>query len=314
MGAFAALTEVLREAGASRLVLKPLPHIYHLGAAEEDLHALHTAGAILAHRDVSSALSPTVRPRPAGARRRAAEHGRETGMVLDEDDDIEAFMELVASVLRERHDTTSTHTPDEMRRLADSFPTDIRLFTARASGELLAGTLVFQTPVVAHTQYIAAAPRGRELSATDALLSYVIENRYPDRRFDFGIPMSLTAPSTKGSRAIRRRSEHARSCSTITSSSWVLSERADARYDAVAVRDREVRSDGKAQNRGASRLGHRERSTNQTQVGKRAGHVRWLGIVDLGRDPLRGQVLRKTLAVRMADAEQMVDAVHAGLG
>lgn len=187
LGAFAALTEVLRETGATRLVLKPVPHIYHLGAAEEDLHALHAAGATLAHRDVSAALSPTVRPRPAGARRRAAEHGRGTGMVLDEDDDIEAFMELVASVLRERHDTTPTHTPGEMRRLADGFPADIRLFTARANGELLAGTLVFQTPVVAHTQYTVAAPRGRELSATDALLSYVIEKRYPDRWFDFGI-------------------------------------------------------------------------------------------------------------------------------
>lgn len=185
--AFAALTEVLREAGATRLVLKPLPHIYHIGPAEEDLHALHAAGATLAQRDVSAALSPTVRPRPAGARRHAAEHGRRTGMVLDEDGDIEAFMELVASVLRERHDTTPTHTPEEMRRLADGFPRDIRLFTARANGELLAGTLVFQTPVVAHAQYIAAAPRGRELSATDALLSYVIEKRYPDRWFDFGI-------------------------------------------------------------------------------------------------------------------------------
>ena len=74
-----------------------------------------------------------------------------------------------------------------MRRLADGFPADIRLFTARADGELLAGTLVFQTPVVAHTQYTAAAPRGRKLSATDALLSYVIEERYPDRWVDFGI-------------------------------------------------------------------------------------------------------------------------------
>ncbi len=187
LGAFAALTEVLREIGATRLVLKPLPHIYHLGAAEEDLHALHAAGATLARRDVSAVLSPAVRPSPAGARRRAAENGRRTGMVLDEDDDIEAFMELVASVLRERHDTTPTHTAEEMRRLSDDFPADIRLFTARVSGELLAGTLVFQTPAVAHTQYIAAAPRGRELSATDALLSYVIEKRYPDRWFDFGI-------------------------------------------------------------------------------------------------------------------------------
>ena len=88
----------------------------------------------------------------------------------------------------------------------------------------------------------------------------------------------------------------------------------DARDDPVAVRDREVRSDRQAQKRDASRLGHRERSAGQTQAGKRAGHVRRFGIVDLGRDPLRGQMLREPLAVRMADAEQVVDAFHAGLG
>jgi lipid II:glycine glycyltransferase (peptidoglycan interpeptide bridge formation enzyme) len=59
--------------------------------------------------------------------------------------------------------------------------------TARAAGELLSGTLVYETPAVAHTQYIAADQNGRELGANDAVLSHLIGERYPDRWFDFGI-------------------------------------------------------------------------------------------------------------------------------
>jgi lipid II:glycine glycyltransferase (peptidoglycan interpeptide bridge formation enzyme) len=103
------------------------------------------------------------------------------------DDAVEEFMGLVAAVLDERHGVPATHTPQEMRLLADRFPSQIRLFTARLDGELLAGALVYETPTVGHTQYIAASARGRELSASDALLTHLIADRYPDRWFDFGI-------------------------------------------------------------------------------------------------------------------------------
>jgi hypothetical protein len=185
--ALAAVITALRDQGAMRLIYKPVPHIYHLGPAEEELYALHECGARLIRRDVSSAISPTIRPEPSSKRRHAAQQARRSGVTVAEDGVIEPFMELVARVLEERHGVTVAHTPAEMRWLADRFPKGIRLFTARADDELLAGTLVYETPAVAHTQYIAASPRGRELSASDVVLAHLIEERYPDRWFDFGI-------------------------------------------------------------------------------------------------------------------------------
>ena len=74
-------------------------------------------------------------------------------------------MALVADVLRERYDVAPTHDAAEMRRLASRFPDEIRLYVVREGTSLLAGTIVYETPTVAHTQYIATSPRGRTLCA-----------------------------------------------------------------------------------------------------------------------------------------------------
>jgi hypothetical protein len=185
--ALRAIAGELRAGGATRLVVKPVPHIYHLGAAEEELYALHVLGARLVRREISAALAPTARAAPAPGRRRAIRDARARDLEVAQDARLEEFMALLAEVLRERHDVAPVHSPAEIRMLADRFPANIRLFTAREAGDLLAGTLIYETPAVAHTQYIATSPRGRALGAGDALLAHLIEERYPDRWFDFGI-------------------------------------------------------------------------------------------------------------------------------
>ena len=53
---------------------------------------------------------------------------------------------------------------------------------------MLAGTIVYESECVAHTQYIAATERGRELAATDAIFDFLLNGAYPKKRyFDFGI-------------------------------------------------------------------------------------------------------------------------------
>jgi hypothetical protein len=187
VAALDAIAATLRADGVRRLVYKAVPHIYHVAPAEEDLHALHAAGARLVRRDVSAAV-------PAGApaayseeRRRAVRRGASAGLQLGESAQIESFMELVAEVLRTRHGVEPVHTPAEMRLLADRFPGQIRLWTAAAGDELVAGVLIYETPVVAHAQYIANGPRGRELGAGDVLFDHLLTEVYPDRWFDFGI-------------------------------------------------------------------------------------------------------------------------------
>jgi hypothetical protein len=187
VAALDAIAASLRADGVRRLVYKAVPHIYHLEAAEEDLYALHVAGARLARRDVSAAVAPGSRPAYSEERRRAIRRGAGEAIELAESDAVEPFMGLVAEVLQSRHGVEPVHSAAEMRLLADRFPGRIRLWTASEGGGLVAGVLIYETPAVAHAQYIANGPRGRELRAGDALFDHLLTDVYPDKWFDFGI-------------------------------------------------------------------------------------------------------------------------------
>lgn len=176
-----------REAGVTDVVVKPAPHIYHLAPAEEELFAWYANGAVLHDRKLAQAISRGSRYDFSKGRAGAVKRGRESGVQLGQGDGIEEFMELVRDLLARRHEAEPVHSPVEMRRLADSFPDQIKLFEARHDGSLVAGVLVFETPVVAHTQYIASSIDGQELRAQDALLAHLVEEVYAEKRwFDFG--------------------------------------------------------------------------------------------------------------------------------
>jgi hypothetical protein len=185
--ALEAITTALRADGVRTLTYKPVPHIYHLAPAEEDLFALHTAGARLAGRELTVAIPAGRRPEYSTERRRAIQRGRGGSITLGGDGRVEEFMALTRTVLRERHGVEPVHSATEMRLLADRFPDCIRLFTAAEDGQIVSGVLIYETPSVAHAQYIVAGQRGRELRANDALFDHLLRDVYSDRWFDFGI-------------------------------------------------------------------------------------------------------------------------------
>lgn len=177
----------LKSAGVRQLIYKPVPHIYHVAPAEEDLYALYATGAALVRREVSAVVLPGESPRYADERRRALARAREAGLVVGEDGQIEEYMTLLRAVLRERHGVEPVHTETEMRLLVDRFPNNIRLFTARRDGQLLGGVLVYETVRVAHAQYIAASQLGRELGANDVVFDHLLTDVFRDKSVDFGI-------------------------------------------------------------------------------------------------------------------------------
>lgn len=185
--ALSAVASALKASGARRLVYKPVPHIYHVAPAEEDLYALHAAGAVLIMREVSAAVPPGGHAGYTEERRRALARAERAGIVVGEDDQIEEYMLLLRDVLRDRHGTDPVHSPAEMDLLAHRFPENIRLFTARLEGELLGGVVVYETSRVAHAQYIATGPRGRDLGASDIVFDHLLAVVYRDKCFDFGI-------------------------------------------------------------------------------------------------------------------------------
>lgn len=188
LAAFDALLHALRERGATALMYKPVPHVYHRQPSEDDLYALHRLGARATRIELSTTIDLARRPPLAKGRRHALAKARRAGIEVRRSGDYAAFWALLARVLAERHGTAPTHTHDEMRRLAAGCDR-IALHGAYAAGELLAGAVAYGFDGVVHTQYLAASPAGRETGALDAVLARLIDHAADagQRWFSFGV-------------------------------------------------------------------------------------------------------------------------------
>jgi hypothetical protein len=187
LDAFARIGAHYRGRGMARLLYKAVPHVFHAYPAEEDLYALHRLGATLVRRDLSSVIALREGFRFTEERRRAVAKARKSGLRLGRNDDVADFHALLAAVLA-NHGAVPTHSLAELRLLRSRFPERIVLHEVRDGGELLAGALVYDLGPAAHTQYLAASPRGRERHALSLLLAGLIETVYAHKRhFSFGI-------------------------------------------------------------------------------------------------------------------------------
>lgn len=191
MQAMACAKEWMRKAlHAQRWYYKPTPHVYHKMPAEEDLYALFRHDAVLVSRAVSSVIDNANRLPLHKSRRYGANKSRSNHVVYEESFDLRTFWEVLDERLRTRHNNKPVHTVEEMERLKSMYPKHIRLFVAKSGDEVIAGTLVYETEYVAHTQYIASTELGRSVRALDGLLKYLIEEVFQDKRFfDFGTSM-----------------------------------------------------------------------------------------------------------------------------
>jgi Acetyltransferase (GNAT) domain len=194
---FGGLVEHARAAGIARIIYKPVPHIYHRLPAEEDLYALFRHDARLFRRDVSSTLMPASRPRPSKGRKSSIKRGKTLGITVERSADFGAFMAIEEAHLVAKHQKKPVHTAEEMERLAAGFPDNIKLFVACREGRTVGGIIVYETPLVAHAQYIAANEEGKETGALDVVIDHLIGSEYADKQyFDFGIS------TTEGGRSL----------------------------------------------------------------------------------------------------------------
>lgn len=181
--------DYLRTKDIKRLVYKPIPHIYHRYPAEDDLYALWRCGGRLLECGISSTIDlRNILPLDRGCRS-ACNAARRSGVVIERSWNWTEYWRILTQVLADRHDARPVHTVDEIQLLAKLFPDRIRLYVARVQDETLAGVVVFELGQVAHAQYIAASPRGRELKALTLLFDHLI-TFYAEREmhyFDFGI-------------------------------------------------------------------------------------------------------------------------------
>ena len=185
---FAGLNDMLRGEGVESVVYKAVPWIYHRVPADEDLYAIfRTCEAGLLKREISSSMSADNRLRWSHGRRYGISKARNNGVVVEESDDLNGFWNILSANLDLRYGARPVHTADEMMLLKSRFPSRIRLYVAHREGEMLAGTVIYDTGRVVHTQYISASPEGKRLCALDAIFDKVLNHDFADAPyFDFG--------------------------------------------------------------------------------------------------------------------------------
>jgi hypothetical protein len=185
---FAVLVDWLAKSGCCVFHYKTVPTIYHAIPAEEDRYALFQANAELYRRDVLSVIPTQARVGLQARRRRGAAKAERRGVIASASDDWSGFWALLTSHLQCRFGVLPVHTLAEVDWLQRRFPKNIRLHVATLNDDIIAGTVIYESSRVAHVQYVAASPLGRELGALDHLFVRLLDDVCVEKPFfDFGI-------------------------------------------------------------------------------------------------------------------------------
>ena len=178
---------LLHTTTVTKFIYKPVPHIYHSYPCEEELYALFRNSAVLTERKISSAIKLD-RALPFKGRRKLTT-AMKMRLHIVEDNDFATFWEILDSRLKSKYGVAPVHSLDEIMRLHNCLPDNIRLFRITDdNGETLGGTVIYVTDTVAHMQYSGTTEEGRRTSALDYLYEYLIAERFADKEyFDFGI-------------------------------------------------------------------------------------------------------------------------------
>ena len=185
---FELLKIYLKSENIKKIVYKCIPYIYHLKPSEEDRYALFRNDARLIRRDVTTTIFLDNKIKYQEQRCRAIKKAIKNELVFEESKDYKSYWNILEETLNMQHNTKPVHNVEEIEKLANLFPGNIKLFVGKKEKKILAGTLIFENKEIVHTQYLANSFEGRNLGALDFVIDKLIEKVYLSKKyFDFGI-------------------------------------------------------------------------------------------------------------------------------
>lgn len=178
-----------QEEGFHSIRYKAIPYIYHQVPTSDDLYAIFLVGGVCYRKDLSSTIDIANRPKLSKGRRyflRKAE--KSCIMVKDGYQYLEDFWTILTDNLAGKYDAKPLHSLAEIQSLFKMFPDSIKCLVAIKDAQVVAGTVIFQTRQVIHTQYLATNQKGRDISALDLIIeSSILEAKKQGiRYFNFG--------------------------------------------------------------------------------------------------------------------------------
>ena len=164
----------LKKNGYSTFRYKTIPFFYNSFPAQDDIYFLHQLGANISRCDLSTTVSLRNQLPISRKRVRLAEKFGDAFDVRDSFASIQDFWTILLENLLDRHDSSPTHSIEEITQLHTWFPNQIQLFTLYLDDLCLAGLIVYKTRMTWHIQYMSASESGRTHQAMDLLVQIVL--------------------------------------------------------------------------------------------------------------------------------------------
>ena len=186
---YKALLKFLNEAKISELQLKILPSIYNTLPNDEQSYIMFLLNAKLNRRDALSVIDYRQVLKFSKDRLEGVKRGKKHGLVIKEEGGFESFWSTVLEPnLNEKHNVKPVHSLAEITALKTNFGKQIRQFNVYQNNQLVAGTTIFESKYVAHSQYISGNNQKNELGSLDFLHHHLITSVFNNKRFfDFGV-------------------------------------------------------------------------------------------------------------------------------
>lgn len=186
---FKVILSFLNENSIEKLQLKLIPSIYHQKPCEELNYALFLLDAQLIRRDTLAVIDLSNSYSLSKLRKRGVKNGINNRLIIKEVNDFTDFWnEILIPNLAQKHQAKPVHSLEEITRLKALFPEKIRQFNVYENEVIVAGTTIFESSTVAHSQYISGKEDKNELGGLDLLFYKLISEVFKNKRFfDFGI-------------------------------------------------------------------------------------------------------------------------------
>ena len=185
---FYELLKYINENRFSNLVLKQVPSFYCSLFTEEIQYLMFFLNAELYRRDTLSVIDLNNEFKISENRLEGFKRGKKHGLLIKEEDEFELFWnEILIKNLENKHNAKPVHSLKEIMLLKKQFPANIRQFNVYHKGKIVAGTTVFESKNVAHSQYISGNNDKNKLGSLDFLHLFLIRETFKNKKyFDFG--------------------------------------------------------------------------------------------------------------------------------
>ncbi|MEY8847523.1 GNAT family N-acetyltransferase [Psychroserpens sp. XS_ASV72] len=186
---FKCVLKYLEERKVDSLFLKPIPNIYCKSPSDELEYLLFLTEANCYRKDTLSVIDFNNRIKVSNDRKNGYKRGVKNNLKVKEVDTFEEFWnDILTKNLQSKHQVQPVHSVEEITYLKEKFPKHIRQFNVYDGDEIVAGTTIFETSQLAHSQYISGNDDKNALGSLDFLHMYLLDDVFKDKQyFDFGI-------------------------------------------------------------------------------------------------------------------------------